>query len=128
MDSSPVKTYYRASLLCSTHLSLLCGTPTYVPVFRHARLHMLQELEEGMKKLMSTEAPVAQISILGSWEARFELTQVSFYGNNCYHILHLIYVTSIRVFVLALKRRDCSRHRFHYMYMHTCHCSLQKFV
>jgi len=77
-DSSPVKTYYHAILLCSTHLSLLCGTPTYVPVFRHARLHMLQELEEGMKKLMSTEVPVAQISILGSWEARFELTQVSF--------------------------------------------------
>ena len=88
-DSSPVKTYYHASLLCSTHLSLLYGTPTYVPVFHHARLHMLQELEEGMKKLMSTEAPVAQISILGSWEARFELTQVSFFMETTVIVFHI---------------------------------------
>ena len=60
-----------------------------VPVFHHARLHMLQELEEGMKKLMSTEVPVAQISILGSWEARFELTQVSFFMETTVIVFHI---------------------------------------
>ena len=42
------------------------------------RLHMVQELEEGMKNLMNTELQRVEPSIQNSWEARFELTQVSY--------------------------------------------------
>lgn len=39
---------------------------------------MVQELEEGMKNLMNTELQRVEPSIQNSWEARFELTQVSY--------------------------------------------------
>ena len=39
---------------------------------------MVQELEEGMKNLMNAELQRLEPSIRNSWEARFELTQVSY--------------------------------------------------
>lgn len=48
-------------------------------VFCYTRLHMVQELEEGMKNLMNAELQRVEPSIRNSWEARFELTQVSYF-------------------------------------------------
>ena len=73
-------------------------------VFYSTRLHMVQELEEEMKNLMNAEAQVAQMSILSSWEARFELTQVSFFHGK--HLIHCLLSNSICVTAFAVHFRN----------------------